>query len=170
MLSYRRKYPKMNIVRRLKSQTSFLCPDLMKTGYCQKHEPIGAGTVLIKLENKTFVGWTGKYSGVSRDGYYQDTYETYIYVDHVGKGDVIQSYPVVMEEASGKAPPSSKMFASFWKPAGTNLFQNHDAFEDFIYNIPKDMDLRHENKLGRPWHNERLVAGSRTLQNGCGSK
>ena len=76
MLSYRRKYPKMNIVRD-KSQTSFLCPDLMKTGYCQKHEPIGAGTVLIKLENKTFVGWTGKYSGVSRDGYYKMQERTY---------------------------------------------------------------------------------------------
>ena len=46
-------------------------------GYCQKNEPIGAGTVLMKLENKTFVGWTGKYRGVSRDGYYEDTYETY---------------------------------------------------------------------------------------------
>lgn len=127
---------------RTKSQTSFSCPDLMKTGYCQKHEPIGAGTVLIKLENKTFVGWTGKYRGLSRDGYYQDVYETYVYVDHVGKGDVIQSYPVVMEEASGKAPPSVvKCAPRSGNQAAPTCSHNHDAFEDFIYNVPKDMDL-----------------------------
>eukprot|EP00943_MAST-04B_sp_MAST-4B-sp1_P004103 g4103.t1 len=127
---------------RTKSQTSFTCPDLMSKGYCKKYEPIGAGTALIKIENRTFIGWTGKHEGVSRDGYYENAYETHLYVDAVGKGDVIQSYPVITEEASGK-PPASTVKCS--PPNNTQTApqckENHDAFEDFIYNVPKDMDL-----------------------------
>ena len=47
-----------------------------------------------------------------------------------------------MEEASGKAPPSVvKCAPRSGNQAAPTCSQNHDAFEDFIYNIPKDMDL-----------------------------
>ena len=110
------------------------------------------------------MGWTEKYRGVSCDGYYEDTHETYLYVDHVGKGDVIQSYPVVMEEASGKAPPSTvKCVSCSGNQQAPTRSQNHDAFEDFIYNVPKDMDLLGTKTNWTDLHNERLVVGSRTL-------
>ena len=76
-----------------------------------------------------------------------------------------------MEEASGKAPPSVVKCA----PRSGNqrhqpVSQNHDAFEDFIYNVPKDMDLlgTKTNWADLGITNDWWLGAER--QNRCGSK
>jgi hypothetical protein len=130
--------------QRIKSQVGYTCKNLMTTGFCEKIEPVGAGTAIIKLENKSYVGWSGtKKHAMTESGYYQSDFAEEL-LTKIAKGDVVQAFPIVTEEGSGIPPPGTVNC----EPPQPSLNEtvpkcadNYNAFENFIYNVPKDMDL-----------------------------
>ena len=127
---------------RVKSQVGYTCKNLMTTGFCEKIEPVGAGTAIIKLENKSFVGWNGEHK-MSKSGYYQKDFAEDL-LAKIAKGDIVQAFPIVTEQGSGSPPPGvvhCEPPQASKNETVPKCSDNYDAFEDFIYNVPKDMEL-----------------------------